>query len=347
MGKTKICNRCNKELPATPEYFWRDRTKKDGLHTICKECKKPKPKKEEVVKEGYKICNRCGRELQATNKYFWKDSSKKDGLQTICRECKGSKFGAEESVPDGYQKCIKCGELLPANLEYFPKNRDGIKTKCRSCTNEYLREYHAKNREKHNKISREYYRKNKNRLNKLSKQWYEDNKEKVLEWSKQYYEENSSHIKKRVKKYRQENKEKIAYMMKVWYKNNPEKARIYSARRRTRKMKLPATLTIEQWEETKKYFNHKCAYCGMSEDEHQQIYNQALHQDHFIPLVKGGGYTKENIIPACISCNSSKGDADFFEWYPKQEFYSEEKEERILEYLDHTSENVQQLSILL
>ncbi len=346
MTEEKVCNRCKRQLPATTEYFWKDRTKKDGLHTICKECKKPKPTLKKIAQKGYKVCNRCKRELQATNEFFFKDKDKKDGFSTLCKECRGAKFTPIENIKDGYKRCIECKEELPATLEYFPQNRDGIKTKCRKCTNEYLKRYHAKNREENNKISREYYQKNKRRLNKKGKQWYEDNKEEVLEWSKQYYEENSSHIKKRVKKYRQENKEKIAYMMKVWYKNNPEKARIYSARRRTRKMKLPATLTIEQWEETKKYFNHKCAYCGMSEDEHQQIYNQVLHQDHFIPLLKGGAYTYNNIIPACASCNPSKGDRNFFEWYPEQEFYDREREKKILKHLKYYGENIKPLSIL-
>lgn len=35
----KHCNKCNNDFPATPEYFYRDRGKKDGLSTTCKSCK--------------------------------------------------------------------------------------------------------------------------------------------------------------------------------------------------------------------------------------------------------------------------------------------------------------------
>lgn len=35
----KKCNRCKRELPATKEYFYSDKSKKDGLTTLCKKCK--------------------------------------------------------------------------------------------------------------------------------------------------------------------------------------------------------------------------------------------------------------------------------------------------------------------
>lgn len=37
--KTKICPRCGRELPATSEYFRRDKSKKWGLSSHCKECR--------------------------------------------------------------------------------------------------------------------------------------------------------------------------------------------------------------------------------------------------------------------------------------------------------------------
>ena len=82
----------------------------------------------------------------------------------------------------------------------------------------------------------------------------------------------------------------------------------------------------------------------MNEEEHQALYGQVLHQEHFIPLSKGGEYTHNNIIPACKSCNSSKQDTDFFEWYPTYEEYNEEREQFILEYLGYI-EDTQQLTL--
>ena len=36
---TKKCNKCKNEYPATKEFFYSDKSKKDGLTTICKTCK--------------------------------------------------------------------------------------------------------------------------------------------------------------------------------------------------------------------------------------------------------------------------------------------------------------------
>lgn len=47
------------------------------------------------------------------------------------------------------KRCSKCGQLLP--LESFSKEptyKDGYKTICKKCTNEYSREYRAREKER-------------------------------------------------------------------------------------------------------------------------------------------------------------------------------------------------------
>ena len=56
--------------------------------------------------------------------------------------------------------------------------------------------------------------------------------------------------------------------------------------------------TPEEWEQKKREFRFKCAYCG--------IIPEKLTKDHIIPIKKGGSDKIENIIPACQSCNSKK-----------------------------------------
>lgn len=77
------------------------------------------------------------------------------------------------------------------------------------------------------------------------------------------------------------------------------KKRIAVLRRRAKIANLEFDLTKQDWEEILSTFNHRCAYCGKSEK---------LEMDHVIPISKGGATTKENIVPACRSCNSKKGD---------------------------------------
>lgn len=67
---------------------------------------------------------------------------------------------------------------------------------------------------------------------------------------------------------------------------------------RARREGLPATLTLRQWHQALKDFKGLCAYC-------RKEYGSVL--EHFIPVSKGGGTTVDNCVPACASCNSSKG----------------------------------------
>lgn len=42
---------------------------------------------------------------------------------------------------------------------------------------------------------------------------------------------------------------------------------------------------------------YTCHYCG----------NPANTADHIIPVSKGGGHEKSNLLPACTNCNSGRG----------------------------------------
>jgi hypothetical protein len=147
------------------------------------------------------------------------------------------------------------------------------------------------------------------------KEWYNNNKEHVLEYAAKYR-----------KTYYITNKESISKRTKIYKANNKEKLRNDSRKRRNLKRNVACEYSETEWMQCCKYFNNKCAYCGKEEK---------LTQDHFIALNKGGEYTKNNIVPACLSCNSSKCHRDFFVWYPKQPFYSKKREQKILKYLNY------------
>ena len=73
-------------------------------------------------------------------------------------------------------------------------------------------------------------------------------------------------------------------------------------RRRAREREAPSTATAEQAKAIKAVYRGKCAYCGCRPVK--------LTIDHVISLAKGGTHTPENLVPACGSCNSKKGDRD-------------------------------------
>lgn len=135
------------------------------------------------------------------------------------------------------------------------------------------------------------------------------------------------------KTYRDENGDEIRRYQKQYKKENRDKVNILNQKRRARKQRLKNTLTSESWERTLEHFEHKCAYCGMTEDEHLKTTGQLLHQEHIIPISKYGGYEKYNIAPCCRSCNSSKSNRDFRDWYPEQEFYSEKRSRKLVRFI--------------
>jgi 5-methylcytosine-specific restriction endonuclease McrA len=51
-------------------------------------------------------------------------------------------------------------------------------------------------------------------------------------------------------------------------------------------------------------WNYRCCYCDA----------RAEHLDHVHPLSKGGADAAHNMVPACASCNLSKGAKPLAEW---------------------------------
>lgn len=58
-----------------------------------------------------------------------------------------------------------------------------------------------------------------------------------------------------------------------------------------------ATLTIADWLRTLDAFEWQCAYCS----------GPFECMEHFVPIELGGGTTRDNCVPACLSCNNTKG----------------------------------------
>jgi hypothetical protein len=62
--------------------------------------------------------------------------------------------------------------------------------------------------------------------------------------------------------------------------------------------------TIREWEREQE-LPKECVFCGAKED---------LSTDHLIPKNRGGDDSADNLVQACKSCNSSRGDKGIFEW---------------------------------
>jgi len=94
------------------------------------------------------------------------------------------------------------------------------------------------------------------------------------------------------------NKTRLQAYNRAWLRAHREQMNHYSAVYSTRKLGLPHTLSISEWNAILDHFDHRCAYCGRKA--------RRLCREHAIPVSRGGGYTADNIVPACGSCNSRK-----------------------------------------
>ena len=162
--------------------------------------------------------------------------------------------------------------------------------------------------------------KNKEDERRNKEQYYKNNREKIKERKRELYLLHSNEVKGRVKQWAKDNPEKVREYKKKWQENNPEYNNEYQrkwmktkngkannqrgqSKRRARERLLINTLTAEEWIDILKEYKFKCAYCGCE----FTLFNKET-RDHVIPISKGGDNVKENIVPACQSCNSKKHD---------------------------------------
>lgn len=100
--------------------------------------------------------------------------------------------------------------------------------------------------------------------------------------------------------YRARHRAELSAKQTAYIKANPEVKHRAQVKRRALKWQTEiCDFTLAQWRALKDLYDHRCAYCGETFER--------LTMDHVIALSKGGNHTLRNIVPACRSCNSSKG----------------------------------------
>lgn len=130
-------------------------------------------------------------------------------------------------------------------------------------------------------------------------QHYYENRDHFLQKHAEYRNSHKVQRRQYQRRYDAVHKKEKRIRDKEWQRQNPERCRAKSHRRRARVANLPADLTWEEWQEILAEYNFSCAYCGVKSEN--------LQQEHMVPTTQGGGYTKNNIVPACPECNYRKG----------------------------------------
>lgn len=76
----------------------------------------------------------------------------------------------------------------------------------------------------------------------------------------------------------------------------------------------------------KDYFNNSCAYCG------EIITPDIYTLDHVIPRIDGGTNNINNIVIACIRCNTAKCMNNVEDFYNKKDYFTRDNYEKVVEY---------------
>ena len=215
--------------------------------------------------------------------------------------------------------CTKCNRLLVANSMNFAKQKNGkygFKSICKECKKKYNSE-HKEHIAEHNK------------------QWREANSEYIKEYNKQWREANSEYIKEHNKQWNEANSEYIKEYNKQWNEANRKRrnelARKANHKRRALKAQNGGEYTLEQWNECLEFFDYTCAYSGA------ELNKDNTNIEHIIPISKGGTNNITNIVPALDSVNKSKNARDMLEWYKQQPYYSEQRLQKIYEWLEYAT----------
>src|SRR3990167_3027220 len=184
--------------------------------------------------------------------------------------------------------CKMCEKELSEDMFHkWSKSGDKLRPLCKTCMKERDETYDFDLDGK--KLRTSLHRKN--------------NIEKYNDASKRYYynnlERKRSEARARKKKRVEENRQHVNAIQSKHLKNHPEIDQLAKQRRRARKAAVVCDLTRQEWLLIKNAYDNCCAYCGKVMER--------LTQDHIIPLSKLGPHSAKNIVPACRSCNSKKG----------------------------------------
>ena len=189
-----------------------------------------------------------------------------------------------------FHLCKDCGQSLPVTEFYRSHGGPGLYPRCKKCECVRLRARHAANPGRERKRDRARDR---------ARYWgdVEKFREKRRERAKRkYWADHEASLAR----------ERIRRQDPIRKRSRQEAGE----RRRARKAQVPHTLTRAEWGEILAQHGNRCSYCGVGFSESLQP-----TMDHVVPICRGGGHTKENLVPACRPCNTRKGIRDWLPGY--------------------------------
>ena len=267
-----------------------------------------------------KVCHVCGQEFEA-------------GRATRAMTC-------HNCLDAGFKWCNDCERALP--LSAFSRNGDGFASVCKICQNKRTRALYGKPMEK---LPDGYKRCSMcGEVKPISAFYLTYGKPQArcktchTAASAACYKRTGYMKRPEVIQRRKEAKQKYYGTTEGHGKINrlvrERQRRLYNSEETYREKKIAqcharravfGSYTAEDFEAIKEFFDYSCAYCG------KQV---GLTVDHVVPLASGGSNSIENIVPACLSCNCSKGAREMLSWCTKRSFFSPERLSKIRYYME-------------
>lgn len=193
-------------------------------------------------------------------------------------------------------RCLECGVEYTAN---HPSRK-----RCPECADKVRRArnaarlpgWQAVNRKKCAEYQRNYAKRHHDKARESQRKWEKNNPEKK---------------KAQDARYLQRHKAEHNEQGKRWAANNPEAYRASrnqrNHNRRARLAQAEGKWSFKEFQTLCEASDNRCYYCQKQVDK--------LTADHMTPLARGGSNWIENIVPVCVSCNSSKGTSTLLEYF--------------------------------
>lgn len=110
----------------------------------------------------------------------------------------------------------------------------------------------------------------------------------------------------------------------------------FISKERQRAMEEP-DYKLKDWRDAMVHFGGVCPFCGKPEGRGKK---EKFDRDHVIPESKGGKTVRNNIIPCCPKCNRGRGNRDVFDWFRRQDFWTQEREDKIRAWIEQVVDRV-------
>ena len=192
--------------------------------------------------------------------------------------------------------CRKCGESKPESEFYHDKTMaDGLRSACKECikaqSQEYRYEHHEATLEQVRRYSQSEQGRTKHRL------WNRDRMRRKRQSPEFRKAERERARTPHAQALRRERWLRYAHTSR-----GIEAQRRAATKRRSRMDNIICDFSADDWSALLEKHGHQCFYCRTKFTN-----DNPPTRDHVVPIAKGGSHTKDNIVPACKRCNSSKG----------------------------------------